>query len=213
MANPRVSSPRVSVPENSHSYGPHHFSSRTSSYSSSNASHPFSTSAAPVCIPNSRGSPAPPPLPPPRYIEDLALGSDPGWHWGNSGGQGESGNKFGPTSPRSSISQGSWNMRKEMEAGSDDFGEGRRDSSTSTIRSPPRNDFDEGYHSLSGTSIAYQSVYSSLLLLMLSRVLKAAGVRCGFQSYILGLDASCQCCFSKSQQLRVTMWNGARPEC
>ncbi|MCJ1431902.1 hypothetical protein MMC27_001258 [Xylographa pallens] len=46
-------------------------------------------------------------------------------------------------------------MRQELEMGSDGFGESRRDSSTSTIRSPSRTDIDEGYHSLSGTSIAY----------------------------------------------------------
>ncbi|MCJ1392232.1 hypothetical protein MMC18_005099 [Xylographa bjoerkii] len=159
MANPRVSSPRIPAPENSHAYGPHRFSSRTSSYSSPNASQPFPTPAAPVSIPNSWENPAPPPLPPPRFIEDIAMGRDPGWQWGNSGGRGEFANKFGAVSPGSSISQGSWNLRKESEMGSDDSGEARRDSSTSTIRSPSRTDFDEGYHSLSGTSIAYQSVY------------------------------------------------------
>ncbi|MCJ1401725.1 hypothetical protein MMC11_004942 [Xylographa trunciseda] len=112
-------------------------------------------SAAPVSIPNSREHFVPPPLPPPRHIEDFALGRDPGWQWGNSGVQGEFGNKFGGVSPSSSISQGSWNLRKELEMGSDVSGEARRDSSTSTIRSPSRTDFDEGYHSLSGTSIAY----------------------------------------------------------
>ena len=31
-----------------------------------------------------RYEPPPPPLPPPRYIDEVAAGSDPGWAWGNS---------------------------------------------------------------------------------------------------------------------------------
>ena len=162
MTNPRISSPHaIRVPENSHAYGPNRLSSRTSSYSSSNASQSFSTPTTPVCIPNARENSVPPPLPPPRFIEDIALGRDPGWQWGNRGG--EFGHKLEPVSPGSSVrSQGSWDFRKELEMSADGFGGGRRESSTSTIRSPSRTDYDEGYHSLSGTSIAYLSVYSLL---------------------------------------------------
>ena len=36
-----------------------------------------------MAIPNTREN-APPPLPPPRHIEELNLGHDAGWNWGNS---------------------------------------------------------------------------------------------------------------------------------
>jgi hypothetical protein len=40
-------------------------------------------SAIPMAIPNARESP-PPPLPPPRYINELNDGQDAGWQWANS---------------------------------------------------------------------------------------------------------------------------------
>lgn len=43
-----------------------------------------SPSHGPMSIPNTNEPLAPPPLPPPRFIEDLAQGHDPGWKWGNS---------------------------------------------------------------------------------------------------------------------------------
>lgn len=50
-----------------------------------------SRSPMPMSIPNSRQDRPPPPLPPPRFIDDLTAGSDPGWAWGNdpSGGFGK----------------------------------------------------------------------------------------------------------------------------
>lgn len=36
-------------------------------------------------IPSSKGPSPPPPLPPPRQIEELNQGGDPGWHFGNRG--------------------------------------------------------------------------------------------------------------------------------
>ena len=36
-----------------------------------------------MAIPNAREDP-PPPLPPPRYINGLGVGQDPGWKWSNS---------------------------------------------------------------------------------------------------------------------------------
>lgn len=38
----------------------------------------------PMAIPKSNEPLAPPPLPPPRFIEDLAQGHDSGWKWGNA---------------------------------------------------------------------------------------------------------------------------------
>jgi hypothetical protein len=105
-------------------------------------------------IPSGRVEPAPPPaLPPPRFIEDLDVGRDPGWAWGNTvaGGRGT-----GAVAAHSSL-RGYW----ERAEGRQDH---RRGSSTSTVRSPADETDgrgrDEGYHSLSGSSLAYQSVPS-----------------------------------------------------
>ena len=121
-------------------------------------------------IPNARIDDVPPPLPPPRYINDFAAGGDPGWQWGNtpsrSGGFGKSG---GSVSPGSSL-HGNWDQRMGDDGCSDRPEYARHRSSNMTVRSRPgsdrRHDFssrfvDEGYHSLSGSSIANQSVYAS----------------------------------------------------
>lgn len=44
---------------------------------------PFSLAPVPLAIPNVGYDPAPPPLPPPRYIDEIAAGGDHGWAWGN----------------------------------------------------------------------------------------------------------------------------------
>lgn len=109
-------------------------------------------------IPNARHEPAPPPLPPPRHLDDLSAGRDPGWEWGNnpSGVFG----RAGRTPTAGSNFPKSWG-RKGEERRRDEISERpeykRRDSSTSTITSPTetdrRYDFDrrqdEGYYSLS----------------------------------------------------------------
>ena len=123
-------------------------------------------------IPNAIHDEPPPPLVPPRFIRDLAAGSDPGWQWGNhrsrGGGIGKSG---GSVSPGSSL-HGNWDHRMVHERTSERPDYVRHDSSNSTARSRPesdrRHDFssrfiDEGYHSLSGSSIGNQSVYARLL--------------------------------------------------
>ena len=120
-------------------------------------------------IPNARIDDVPPPLPPPRYINDFAAGGDPGWQWGNtpsrSGGFGKSG---GSVSPGSSL-QGNWDQRMGNDGHSERPEYARQGSSNSIVRSRPgsdrRHDFssrfiDEGYHSLSGSSLANQSVYA-----------------------------------------------------
>lgn len=164
-------SPSIRVPDAPHHYSPHRPLGRTSVHPSSSGSQAFSRSDA-MSIPNARENPVPPPLPPPRFIEDLAVGRDPGWEWKNSGMRGEAAYGSGAASPTSSLPRTPWDTHKEVDMGLDEFGERRRGSSTSTIRSPSRPETypeydhrDEGYHSLSGASINFQSVYPSLLLL------------------------------------------------
>ncbi|KAI4210701.1 MAG: hypothetical protein LQ351_006477 [Letrouitia transgressa] len=116
--------------------------------------------APPMMIPNAQkdDNVVPPPLPPPRYIDDFAAGSDPGWKWGNTPNHGGFGGKDGGLV--NSIS--SWDHGMEEEVSPDRPGNTRRGSSTTTIKSRPEGErkydfsrqIDEGYHSLSGSSIS-----------------------------------------------------------
>ncbi|KAL6714876.1 hypothetical protein ACLMJK_007136 [Lecanora helva] len=168
MEFPRVTSP-PSVRVHDHSNGSHgrkHSTSRP-------AGVPFSSrSPGPVAIPNTRLELAPPPLPPPRVIEDLDAGSDPGWAWGNSA-SGKPG-KLGGSIASSGNYPKSWardmgDNRKQQPPERLQFS--RRESSASALRSPTNaerkhHDFarhqDEGYYSLSGprTSAMSQHAYS-----------------------------------------------------
>lgn len=134
-------------------------SSRSSSYNS--ASSP-STVPGPMSIPNAR-DPVPPPLPPPRHLADIAAGGNNGpdlaWQWGNSPEGSGWGGSLSSVAPGSSLYGGSFASRKSMMEDRPEFT--RRTSSTSTVKSItglerqensyPR--IDEGYASLSGTSI------------------------------------------------------------
>ncbi|KAL8649641.1 MAG: hypothetical protein Q9210_004282 [Variospora velana] len=105
---------------------------------------------------------APPPLPPPRYIEDLAAGSDPGWKWGNTPMHEGFGRNFGNPGSSSSSMRGSWDQRMEDEGFPERPDYSRRGSSNATIKSSAGFDrtynfsrnVDEGYHSLSGSSLS-----------------------------------------------------------
>jgi len=158
MDIPRASSPpSIRIFDFNGSHGPGRSATRSST-------NPFSKAQHPMAIPNSRAdSPPPPPLPPPRFIDEDAAGgaSDIGVEWRDtfSSGSAKSG---GSVSPGSSL-RGSWgqNMAHRGSAGRPDY---RRGSSNSTIKSQPeadkRYDFsrhvDEGYHSLSGSSLVNQ---------------------------------------------------------
>ncbi|MCJ1336799.1 hypothetical protein MMC09_002077 [Bachmanniomyces sp. S44760] len=118
-----------------------------------------------MSIPNSMHEDPPPALPPPRHLEDLAAGNDPGWLWGNKiKRSGEFGSKgSGTVSPNSSLRGGSWDTSIETRSSPERPQVVRRDSSTSTIKSTKDTEMydafrhgDEGYHSLSGSSLAYQ---------------------------------------------------------
>ena len=119
-------------------------------------------SVAPMSIPNSQNDPlAPPALPPPPIVPELDKGRDLGWEWQNRGLRPNDPHSR-PVSPLSYASA----ERKHSRSGEGDLrmqAVARRESSTSTLRSPPSVDNfnfvhrDEGYGSLSGTSIT-QSV-------------------------------------------------------
>ena len=172
MDFPRVTSP-PSIPTLVHDHHSSHGRRRSTSRSTG---VPFSSrTPGAMAIPNTRHILAPPPLPPPRFIDDLNAGSDPGWAWGNSpsGKPGKAGGSIASTAnfPKS------WgrDMGENWQAQPPERPKyPRRDSSTSTIRSPTdvdrrHHDFvkhqDEGYYSLSGprtSAMSSQSVYAFL---------------------------------------------------
>ncbi|KAF6224022.1 hypothetical protein HO133_010596 [Letharia lupina] len=117
---------------------------------------PFSRAPVPLAIPNARFDLAPPPLPPPRNT-DITAGSDPGWAWGNDPKGGNFGKARESLRPISNFPK-SWGKNMEEDRPLDPPEFRRRESSTSTVRSPAETsrgfDFarhqDEGYYSLSG---------------------------------------------------------------
>lgn len=168
MDRGRVASPpSILVHEHNGNHGRKQSTSRS-------AGMPFSSrTPVPMAIPNSRQEPPPPPLPPPRFIKDLAAGSDPGWAFANNA-RGGSGRARGTATAKT-------NFPKSWDRGMEDRWPAeppeppqymRRDSSTPTVRAPTdadrRNqDFarhqDEGYYSLSGprtSAMSQQSVYT-----------------------------------------------------
>jgi len=140
---------------------------RSSSYNSA------ATSASiPMSIPNAR-DPVPPPLPPPRHIADIADGGHNGpdiaWQWGNSHESSDWGRSAPSVAPGSSL-YGSFHSRR---GAFDERPDSRRTSSTSTIKSLSGADsrehnyprIDEGYASLSGTSIGSNKLVLYFFLL------------------------------------------------
>ena len=154
-SRPTLAPPEIFVQESTQ-HDRFRSSSRSSSYNSNSSA---ATSSIPMSIPNAR-DPVPPPLPPPRHLADIADGGSNGpdiaWQWGNSHEDHNWGRA--PVQPGSSL-YGSFASRKSMMDDRPDFD--RRGSSTSTIKSISGDDgrdtayprIDEGYASLSGTSI------------------------------------------------------------
>ncbi|KAF8862298.1 hypothetical protein BDZ45DRAFT_585692 [Acephala macrosclerotiorum] len=140
---------------------------RTSSRSSSYNSIPSpAISSVPMSIPNSRDPGPPPPLPPPRHLQDIAdngrSGPDLAWKFGNSHEYNSDwGGSVSSVAPGSSL-YGSFAGRRNVERPD------RRGSSISTVKSTdfqensyPR--LDEGYASQSGTSMgSNMSVLNSI---------------------------------------------------
>jgi hypothetical protein len=139
MDIPRIASPSSSRVLDQMSY---HDRRPPISRNDSQTSSSFHTSRAPMTIPHNRPAEAPPPLPPPRFIEDLANGHDLGWRWGNSVGDGGFG-KLAPIKQSSSLNGGyrrppmDTSRDEEAMEGMDVDGDfDRRSSTVSTIRSP-----------------------------------------------------------------------------
>ena len=155
MDIPRASSP---PPIHIYDFNGRHGPERSSSRSMTN---PFSKTPRPMAIPNSRSDSPPPPLPPPRWIHEDAAGGAPEIQWRDTFNS-RSAEGGRSVSPGSSL-RGSWgqSMAHRGSAGRPDY---RRGSSNSTIKSQfeadKKYDFsrhvDEGYHSLSGSSLANQ---------------------------------------------------------
>lgn len=136
---------------------------------SQSAAMPFARPPVPMAIPNARYDLAPPPLAPPRYIDNITPGSDPGWAWENDPKGGDFGKARESARPTSKFPK-SWNRNMDENRPLDRPEFTRRESSTSTVRSPADTgrvfDFarhqDEGYYSLSGprpSAMSQQSVY------------------------------------------------------
>lgn len=161
----------------------HQDSTFSSRFRPASRSHPYNsvsspaTIPGPMSIPNAR-DPVPPPLPPPRNVSDIAHngsnGRDIAWEWAN-GSHGES-----RWNTSSSLVHPNSSLYGDSAVGSgvmgDRFDHSRRSSSTSTVKSDSRTGtgtgethypriVDEGYASLSGTSIgSNKSVLLSHLL-------------------------------------------------
>ncbi|EQL28507.1 hypothetical protein BDFG_08756 [Blastomyces dermatitidis ATCC 26199] len=114
-SNPPMSSPpSILVCDFNHSINDRRRSPASKSTALNLPFRSLSTSPSPMAIPNAKGPVAPPPLPPPRYIEDLAIGHDSGWKWGNSFEEGGFGKPTLPPIKPSSSLVGGGHSRPEL---------------------------------------------------------------------------------------------------
>lgn len=165
---PSLSLPEIYVHESHPNERYHRASSRSSPYNSASSPGP---SSVPMSIPNAR-EPVPPPLPPPKNTAALTGQHDIAWQWGNSP-EGEGWGRAASSIPPGSSLYGSFAARGNSMV--DEHPDPRRGSSVSTIKSisgvDTRDNYpriDEGYASLSGTSIGLVRLLSSSLFLSLS---------------------------------------------
>ena len=118
--------------------------SRSSSHTSVTSTH----SRDPMAIPGAQIDEPPPPLPPPRYNEELDRGIDVAWSWQNSEPYGGK-SKLAPIKPSSSLYGGYMQARGDTRRSSDNDDMDvddwdRRGSTVSTIRSPSQADISAG---------------------------------------------------------------------
>ena len=120
--------------------------SRSSSYTSITSIH----SRDPMAIPGAQIDEPPPPLPPPRYNEELDRGIDVAWSWQNSEQFGTK-SKLAPIKPSSSLYGGYLQARSDTRRLSEDHNDDmdvddwdRRGSTVSTIRSASQADVGAG---------------------------------------------------------------------
>ncbi|EDO01494.1 hypothetical protein SS1G_03969 [Sclerotinia sclerotiorum 1980 UF-70] len=147
----------------------HHPDRYPDRYSDEHRYHSTTSSAAapgPMSIPNAREAP-PPPLPPPRYIPDIADNGrgDLGWQWANQHREVNWEGRLSAVAPGSSL-YGSYN-RKSISDDRPDVA--RRGSSNATITAHTSKDAsnhlsalpkDEGYASLSASNASIGSTQS-----------------------------------------------------
>jgi hypothetical protein len=145
-------------------------SNPTDRYRASSRSSNFSSRlsptlpSAPMSIPHAAPPPPPPPLPPPRF-PDLDTGAcgepDIAWRWSNSREE----TSWGRPSPSVVSGSSLYGSFRSHEKGIhiDPLEHGRRGSSASTIKSIP-GPVDEGYASLSSTSIGSNMLVKSFRL-------------------------------------------------
>jgi hypothetical protein len=97
-----------------------------------------------MVIPGTRFDDVPPPLPPPRYNDDLAHGVDIAWKWANHDPF-HHGRQLAPIKPGSSLHGSYLESRSHFSHGRDDDDDmmdidddedPRRNSNVSTVRSP-----------------------------------------------------------------------------
>ena len=121
--------------------------SRSNSQTSDNSLRPREA----MVIPGARFDDAPPPLPPPRYNEELAQGVDVAWSWGNSDPFSTK-KRLAPINPGSSLYGGYPDSRRGLGRSRDiedmdlDNDYPRRSSNVSTVRSPSQTEIRTGGH-------------------------------------------------------------------
>lgn len=153
------SPPPIFVQNPNASYGSSYRSS--SPFSSHTSSMPFPRSSTkPMSIKNSRVHDAPPPLPPPKHPPyEINAENDPGWEWQNQHNR----SRVHPGSrPISPTNQDDDHM--DLDEG---YGESRRQDTGLRFKDSLSSGSylkDEGYHSLSSSSLAHRLVFPAYLI-------------------------------------------------
>ena len=175
----------ITASSSNHAYDFHRSRARRGSDARGTADRFSGPLAMAIQVPNRRAPEAPPPLPPPRYVNDLAPDHGSGRMLGLASGEGQLEESRAPPAAGLSFPK-SWGARMDpaQPEGSSDYRR-RKNSTTSaisTLGSPTdferRSGFsrfhDEGYYSLSGPSAKYQQ---SVLILYFFKIRSPSPVR------------------------------------